>query len=192
MQYGIVIHILWWLLTEQSSGKGPWGRAIWALMRSYLLLANDLLGQDLKYSVSQTIINNISIMVQYNNARFWDTLRRWAGKTSYVHLAPEYEYRYKRLIKAYKNHFKTCSMALNTFKGFCWLSCGPATYMKLILFRSSFLFDSKFMFRGQMHIWGFFCPATIFWNLLSQFVQSEKLKQYTYTIPVWLTSLSTS
>ncbi len=45
--------------------------------------------------------------------------RRWAGKTSYVHLAPEYEYRHKHLMKAYKNQFKTCSMALYTFKGFC-------------------------------------------------------------------------
>ncbi len=36
------------------------------------------------------------------------TYRRWAGKTSYVHLAPEYEYRYKHLMKAYKNQFKTC------------------------------------------------------------------------------------
>ncbi len=36
----------------------------------------------------------------------WDVLflyRRWAGKTSYVHLAPEHEYRTKHLMKAYKN-----------------------------------------------------------------------------------------
>ncbi len=29
--------------------------------------------------------------------------RRWAGKTSYVHLAHEYEYRAKHLAKAHKN-----------------------------------------------------------------------------------------
>ncbi len=43
-------------------------------------------------------------------------LRRWAEKTSCVHLAPEYEYRYKHLMKAYKNQFKTDSMASKTFK----------------------------------------------------------------------------
>ncbi len=29
--------------------------------------------------------------------------RRWAGKTSYVHFAPEHEYRTKHLMKAHKN-----------------------------------------------------------------------------------------
>ena len=51
--------------------------------------------------------------------RFEGIYRRWAGKTSCVHLAPEYEYSYKHLMKAFKNQFKTYSMALNTFKGFC-------------------------------------------------------------------------
>ncbi len=32
--------------------------------------------------------------------------RRWAGKTSYVHLAPEYDYRVKHLMKAYKISLK--------------------------------------------------------------------------------------
>ncbi len=32
--------------------------------------------------------------------------RRWAGKTSYVHLAPESEYRVKHLMKAYKISLK--------------------------------------------------------------------------------------
>ncbi len=31
------------------------------------------------------------------------TYRRWAGKTSYVHLAPEHEYRTKHVMKAHKN-----------------------------------------------------------------------------------------
>ncbi len=34
------------------------------------------------------------------------TYRRWAGKTSCVHLAPEYEYRVKHLMKAYKISLK--------------------------------------------------------------------------------------
>ncbi len=32
--------------------------------------------------------------------------RRWAGKTSYVHLAPEYEYKVKHLMKDYKISLK--------------------------------------------------------------------------------------
>ncbi len=32
--------------------------------------------------------------------------RLWAGKTSYVHLAPEYKYRVKHLMKAYKISLK--------------------------------------------------------------------------------------
>ncbi len=32
--------------------------------------------------------------------------RRWAGKTSYAHLALEYEYRVKHLMKAYKTSLK--------------------------------------------------------------------------------------
>ena len=42
----------------------------------------------------------------------------------------------KYLIKAHKNYFKTCSMASNTFRSFCWLSCGPGTCIKLISFSS--------------------------------------------------------
>ncbi len=34
---------------------------------------------------------------------FTPKYRRWAGKASYVHLAPEHEYRAKRLMKAHKN-----------------------------------------------------------------------------------------
>ncbi len=52
-------------------------------------------------------------------------------------------------------------MASNTFRGLCWLICGPRTCIKLISLSSSQMFDSKYMFRGQLHIWGFSCPATI-------------------------------
>ncbi len=109
------------------------------------------------------LVNQISKLLQLSiNQYYWwhrlNDLHIVAGQEKpHVHLAPEYEYRYKYLMLASNNQFKTCSMALNTFKGFCWLSCGPATCMKLILFRS-FLFDSKFMFRGQMHIC-FFLPS---------------------------------
>ncbi len=34
------------------------------------------------------------------------THRCWAGKTSYAHLAPEYEYKVKHLMKAYKISLK--------------------------------------------------------------------------------------
>ncbi len=39
-------------------------------------------------------------------------------KPHYVHLAPEYEYRAKNLMKVHKNEFKTCSMALNALGTF--------------------------------------------------------------------------
>ncbi len=92
--------------------------------------------------------------------------RRWAGKTSYVHLAPEHEYRYKHLMKAYKNQFKTCSMALNTFKGFCWLSCGPETCMKLIIIQIFFFFIVNSCSGAKCTLWGFSCPATLCWRLI--------------------------
>ena len=44
---------------------------------------------------------------------FW--YRRWAGKTSHMHLAPEHEYRTKHLMKAHKN--------------FCTLTCFSCHYI---------------------------------------------------------------
>ncbi len=55
-------------------------------------------------------------------------------------------------------------MASNTFRSFCWFSCGLGICMKLILLSSSWMFYSKYMFRGRMHIWGFSCPATMCTN----------------------------
>ncbi len=46
-------------------------------------------------------------------------LRRWAGKTSYVHLAPEYEYRAKHLMKAQRISLKHVPWPQIHLRGFC-------------------------------------------------------------------------
>ncbi len=84
------------------------------------------------------------------------------GKTLYVYLALAYEYRAKHLTKAHKKQCKTCSMALNAFRIFCRLSCGPGTCMKLISPSSSWVFCSKYIFRGKMHMRGFSCLAKLY------------------------------
>ncbi len=70
-------------------------------------------------------------------------------------------------MKANKNLFKTCSMA-QIHLGVCRrLHCGPGTCMKLVSLSSSQMFDSKYMFRGQMHIMRVFLPSDEMFNILS-------------------------
>ncbi len=55
-------------------------------------------GKILKKSPKSVKVTILKILIINYTILF----RRWAGKTSYVHLAPEYEYRVKHLMKAYK------------------------------------------------------------------------------------------
>ena len=59
--------------------------------------------------------------------------RRWAGKTSFVHLAPEHEYRAKHLMMKSSEWLVNSSCSMDSIHlGLCQLSCGPETCMKLI------------------------------------------------------------
>ncbi len=47
--------------------------------------------------------NNLTIENLFVSWTLVRMYHRWAGKTLYMHLAPEYEYRAKHLMKTHKN-----------------------------------------------------------------------------------------
>ncbi len=49
-------------------------------------------------------------------------------------------------------------MASNTFRDFCQFGYGPGTCMKLTALGSYLMFNSDYMFRGQMRMGGFALP----------------------------------
>ncbi len=107
------------LTTVQMEREGPKGQSI-KPNTAHLMLGTGAHPESL---VRQARMKSLSLLHQHNIAG--------QEKPHNVHLAPEYEYRAKHLAKAHKNWFKTCSMASNTFRSFCQLSCGPGTCMKL-------------------------------------------------------------
>ena len=75
------------------------------------------------YSAKLDMLFSFNLLAVYLELK--DTNCRWAGKTSHVDLAPEHVCKgthLKHLIKAHKNHFKTCFRASNILRGFGRLS----------------------------------------------------------------------